>query len=62
MVFGTQSGSGGPTFPPGKWCLVRGKLGFVCVLAIERHFGHSRVTHLSIFEDVGHTRRENEHK
>ena len=26
------------------------------------HFGHSRVTHLSIFGADGHTRRENEHK
>ena len=32
------------------------------IQALERLFGHTRVTHLSIFGADGHTRRENEHK
>ena len=32
------------------------------IQALERLFGHTRVTPLSIFGADGHTRRENEHK
>ena len=48
--------------PLGKWCLTKGKARGRVFLVIERHFGRTRVTRLSIFEDDGHTRRENEHK
>ena len=60
--FGPPRGGNQPLLHWTNMSFAAGKQRFVCVLVFGRLFGHIRLPLGSIIEDVGHTRREFEHK